>query len=189
MTVDAQLLKDCRKGREKAQYSLYKLCFGQLMSVCMRYYKNEEDAVFVLNQGFMKILTNLDKYREEVPFEAWIKRIMINTVINEFHKNKKYNETILPTDFQEEADHFDHIEYDDINEKIDVEHLESYLEELPETTQKVFNLYAIDGYTHKEIGKMLNISDGTSKWHLSIARKQLKARISNAVNTVKAMII
>ena len=189
MNVDAQLLKDCQKGKQKAQYQLYQLCFGHLMSVCMRYEKNEEDAVFVLNHGFMKIIDNLDKYREGVPFEAWIKRIMINTVINEFHKNKKYKDTILPTDFQEEADRFEHLEYDELNQKIDVEQLEYYIKELPEVTQKVFNLYAIDGFTHKEIGKMLDMSDGTSKWHLSIARKQLKARISSAMNAVKAMII
>ena len=88
MNIDTTLLQACRKNDRKAQSQLYKSCFGLLMSVCIRYKNDEAEARAVLNQGFLKILTNLDKYDSKIPFEAWIRRIMINTIIDEFRKIK-----------------------------------------------------------------------------------------------------
>ncbi|MEL6924377.1 MAG: RNA polymerase sigma factor [Bacteroidota bacterium] len=185
--VDRQLLKDCARGDRRAQFQLYKRCYSVLMGVCIRYKKNEEDAAEVLNMGFLKILNNIGKYREEVPFEAWIRRIMINTVIDEFRKNRKVQELMETTDFSEHNNFTDFVDYNTADRLFDAEQLEAIIKMLPPVSQKVFNLYAIDGYSHKEIGAMLDISDGTSKWHLSFARKKIQEIIQTTINKSKVI--
>lgn len=182
MNIHPQLLEDCKRGDKKAQYQLYKSCFNVLMGVCIRYQKNQEDAAAVLNAGFLKILNNLDKYSTEVPFIAWIRRIMINTIIDEFRKNRKVRELIDYQDFTETNDYGHLIDFNEADKQFDAEQLETFIRRLPPVSQKVFNLFAIDGYSHKEIGEMLNISDGTSKWHLNFARKKLKEMIKKMMD-------
>lgn len=172
--MNLQLLQDCKKGDRKAQFQLYRLCYPTLMRVCLRYQKNESEAAAALNTGFLKILKNIDKYSGKASFEAWIKRIMINTMIDEFRKNRKVRELIEHTDFSESHHVNTQVSYNEADEKFDAEELEILIQALPPMSQKVFNLYAIDGFSHKEIGAMLKISDGTSKWHLSFARKKLR---------------
>jgi RNA polymerase sigma factor (sigma-70 family) len=182
--IDAPLLKACKSKDRKAQHLLYKRCFGFLMSVCVRYKQDHDEARAILNFGFLKILTNLDKYNTDIPFEAWTRRIMINTIIDEFRQNRKERETIEYSNF-EEADLYDsHIDFNTADRQFDAEELEMMIKSLPEVSQKVFNLFAIDGFSHQQIGEMLNISIGTSKWHVSFARKELKQMISQqlAVN-------
>jgi len=185
--VDRQLIKDVARGDRRAQFQLYKRGYSVLMGVCMRYKKNEEDAAAVLNQGFLKILNNINKYREEVPFEAWIRRIMINTVIDEFRKNRKVHELMETTDFSEQNKFTDYVDYNTADKIFDAEQLEAIIKMLPPVSQKVFNLFAIDGYSHKEIAEMLDISDGTSKWHLSFARKKIKEIIQSTINKSKVI--
>ena len=177
MDIDPQLLKDCQNKDRRAQFQLYKRCFSLLMGVCMRYKKNRDEAAEMVNIGFMKILKNIDKYREEAPFGAWIKRIMINTIIDEFRKNRKVKELIETTDFADFNDSEGLVDYNTADQMFDAEQIEELIKRLPPMSQKVFNLFAIDGYSHKEIGKMLGISDGTSKWHLSFSRKKLREMI------------
>ncbi len=181
MNIDAKLLKACQAKDQRAQYQLYKRCFSLLMGVCIRYKKDEDEARAILNVGFLKILNNLDKYRPNVPFEAWIRRIMINTVIDEFRRNKKEREYIEYTDFQTSPNYNQHVDYNEADKEFDVQALEHLIKQLPPMSQQVFNLYVIDGYSHKEIGGMLGISDGTSKWHLSNARKILKRQLGQAL--------
>lgn len=174
-----KLIQGCKSGNRKAQFTLYKTYYNVLMGVCMRYNKNKDDASAILNEGFLKILKNIDKYNPKVPFEAWIKRIMINTIIDAFRKNKKDRELIQYTDF-EETDTLDiNIDYNEADKMFDAEAIEKLIQQLPKVTQKVFNLFAVDGFSHKEIGEMLSISVGTSKWHINAARKQLKEMILN----------
>lgn len=151
---------------------LYRTCFGILMSVAYRYKKNEEDAAALSNDAFLKILTNIEKYNSNNPFEAWIRRIAINTAIDDYRKNKKREEMF------EAADSFEGIEkvtYNEIDNQIETEELNDMLLELPKATRVVFNLFAIDGYSHKEITEELGIGLETSKWHMKEARKRLKA--------------
>lgn len=187
MKIGQQLIADCRNGDRKAQFQLYKSCFNVLMGVCMRYKKDKAEAASVLNQGFLKILTNLEKYNPKVPFEAWIRRIMINTVIDEFRKNRKVRELIEHTDFTDHQAVNYQVDYNAADQMFDAERLEAFIKRLPPVSQKVFNLFAIDGYSHKEIGDMLGISDGTSKWHLSSARKKLQEMLQQAINTYKVI--
>lgn len=157
------------------------------MGVCIRYKQDEDEAAAILNVGFLKILNNIAKYKEDVPFEAWIRRIMINTVIDEFRKNRKVQELIEYSDFSEEESFTSFIDYNNAEKLFDVEQLEAIIKRLPPISQKVFNLYAIDGYNHKEIGEMLGISDGTSKWHLSFARKRIQEIMQKSINSTKVI--
>ncbi len=157
------------------------------MGVCVRYHNSEEEAASILNIGFLKILNNLGKYRPEAPFEAWIRRIMINTIIDEFRKNRKVKELIEHTDFKEYDNHTDLVNYNLADQLFDAEALEDFIKKLPPVSQKVFNLYAIDGYKHKEIAEMLDVSEGTSKWHLSFARKKIQEMMKQAINAAKVI--
>jgi RNA polymerase sigma factor (sigma-70 family) len=181
MNISAQLLADCQRGDRRAQFQLYQSCFSTLMSVGMRYKKNESESAAVVNVAFLKILKNLDKYQTKAPFQAWIRRIMINTVIDEFRKNRKVRELIEHTDFEDFHSHDDLVTLNVADLNFDAEELENMIKRLPPVSQKVFNLFAIDGFSHKEIGTMLGISDGTSKWHLSFSRKKLKEFIEAAM--------
>lgn len=173
-------------GDRRGQFQLYKSCFNLLMGVCIRYKKNEEEAASVLNVGFLKILNNLDKYKTEVPFEAWIRRIMINTLIDDFRKNRKVKELIEHTDFTIESS-YELIDFNIADQLFDVEQLESFIKQLPTVSRKVFNLYVIDGYSHKEIGEMLGMTEGTSKWHLSSGRKKIQEMMQKAINSSKVI--
>ena len=183
--IDKELIAACRREERKAQNELHRLCYGFLMGICLRYEKNKDDAAALLNLAFFKILTRLDQYKDNVPFEAWAKRVTINTLIDEFRKKNKDQHQ-----FVESFDHSLPLSFMDFNEadqRFDAEDLERMIRDLPEMSQKVFNLYIVDGYNHKEIGEMLHISEGTSKWHLFTARKTLKETILQITNRVASV--
>jgi RNA polymerase sigma factor (sigma-70 family) len=175
--ISEELLKRCMKDDRKAHYELYKVCFSSLMSVCMRYKKNEEEAAEMLNAGFLKIVTKLHTYKTEVPFEAWIRRIMINTIITDYHKHKKYKES---TSFPELG--FERLEkgsaQNNAESNMSYEYLLTLINTLPDTSRNVFNMYVLDGMTHDEIASALGISQGTSKWHLHEARKKIQLKLT-----------
>ena len=187
MQISQDLLKACSKGDRKAQYQLFRLCFDVLMGVCLRYQREEPEAMAGLNLGFLKILNNLDRYRPEAPFEAWIRRIMINTLIDEFRKNRQVKELIEYRDFTEESNHNDWSELNDAEHQLNAQQLTEMLRELPPVSQKVFNLFAIDGYAHQEIAQMLGISEGTSKWHVNYARKRLQEMVKEALSSSRVI--
>lgn len=157
-----------------------------LMSVCLRYQRNKEDAEFMLNQVFHKILINLERYDAKVPFEAWIRRIAINTCIDQFRKESRSK-----LDYHEEPMDMAPItvmDYNEADKKFDAEELELMIKQLPPVSQKVFNLYVVDGFNHREIGEKLDMSEGTSKWHLSNARKKLKSLLIKMMNNVAVLL-
>lgn len=182
MEIASKLIRKCQKGHRQAQFELYQLCYQPMMNICSRYYKNKDDAASSLNLAYYKVLTNLDKYQPKVPFDAWIKRITINTVIDEHRKEKKRKEV---TDYYESTDRvFENLKVD-FNEaalNLDADQLESFIHQLPDLCKKVFNLFAIDGYSHNEIAELLDMSSGTSKWYVSDARKRLQQMIHGALN-------
>ncbi|NRA48069.1 MAG: RNA polymerase sigma factor [Phaeodactylibacter sp.] len=185
MELDPRLIKDCKKGDRKAQFALYRLCYPILMGVCLRYRKNEADAAEMLNMAFLKILDNLDKWTEQIPFAAWAKRITINTMIDDFRKNRKVKELISSTSIHDLPEAQGGMDYNEADKQFDAEQLESFIKKLPPMSSKVFNLFAIDGYPHTEISIMLGISEGTSRWHLASARKKLQEMMRNAMNASK----
>jgi RNA polymerase sigma factor (sigma-70 family) len=147
------------------------------MPVCYRYHCNEQDARSALNEGFMKILKGLDAIDGEVNFYAWSKRVMVNSLIDEYRRSKKHNQHLAYKESERELEFFSCWAQNDAENLMGYEHLLSLLRELPTVSAQVFNLYVLDGYSHKEIGEMLGISDGTSKWHLSTARKLLREKL------------
>lgn len=142
------------------------------MGICIRYSSSREDAEDVLNKSFLKILTSISSYKEEVPFAMWIRRIAINTAIDVYRRQSRERKMMVLTDYQEEQ--FEASCSNDYLQKISAEQLDLLLARLPEASRRVFNLFVVDGYSHKEIAALLEISEGTSKWHVSFARAQLK---------------
>ncbi len=179
ITIDKKLHKACAKGNRKAQYQLYKMYFDVLMGVAMRYKSNPEDARVLVNQGFLKIFDNLEKYTFQGSFDAWIRRIMINTLIDDFRQIQIERERIEHTDFSDLNGVVYGFDFNEAEQLLNVEQLEAMIHLLPPMTKNVFNLYAIDGYKHREIAALFSISIGTSKWHLSEARKKLITMIQN----------
>lgn len=138
------------------------------MGICLRYARSREEAVEILNDGFFKVLTNLDKYSPGLSFIGWVRTIMINASIDHFRRNEKHynrvdisfvkNEVFLP----------------DVLDSLSAEVIIQAIQELPPSYRMVFNLYAVEGFKHAEIAQKLNISEGTSKSNLNIARLKLK---------------
>ena len=149
-----------------------------LMPICFKYHKNEENARAALNMAFLKVCTKLDTLGEAVPFEAWAKRITLNVIIDDFRKNKKYKEKVTTRETDRELDYYSTTSSTNASvTTFEMEKLNGLIDRLPEISKKVFDLYINQGYSHKEIGEKLEISNGTSKWHLSNARKILRGLI------------
>ncbi len=176
VVISHTLIQRCQEDDPRAQSELYKLLYRGLIGVCWRYSADKEQAVEYMNLGFVRILMNLKKYRKEVPFEMWARRVMINTIINEFKKNKNWNEkTVRGQDLRLVDDKADNVLSEHQTEMLELVRQKAL--KLPPMTLKVFNLYAIDGYSHIEISEMLGISEGTSAWHFSEAKKRIRQMI------------
>jgi RNA polymerase sigma factor (sigma-70 family) len=183
--VDIELLKSCVRNERKAQKALYEICFKSLMPICLRYHSNEEDARASLNIGFLKIIQSLSTSNlEELNFGAWCKRIMTNTLIDEYRKTKNHNEHYLGKETDRELDVLSSPSVNDAESNFGCSDIMQLLKEIPKISAHVFNLYVIDGYSHKEIGEKLDMSEGTSKWHLSTARKLLREKLEKIQNNV-----
>jgi RNA polymerase sigma factor (sigma-70 family) len=182
--VQGSVIDRCLREEPKAQYELYRALYPQMIAICSRYERNKQDAVARVNIGFLKILTNLGKRRADVPFELWTRRIMINTVIDEYRKDRqrKAQESLDAV-----LDDSTLVEVNDYLHHMDAEAFAQMLQRVPEMSRRVFNLFAIDGFAHQEIASMLGISEGTSKWHVSHARQVLQNAIARlaATATVK----
>jgi RNA polymerase sigma-70 factor (ECF subfamily) len=159
-----------------------------MIKICYRYANNKEDAVILFNNGFLKILNGINEYDVDIPFEIWSRRVLINSIIDEFRKNRKYKEQMIFKDWQAEDAEDQFIDENKADAKYDTEGIMKLLHALAPATSKIFNLYVIDGYSHKEISGMLNISEGTSKWHLSEARRILKSKIEAGVISILTFI-
>ena len=172
--VNESLIGECLKNSRQAQKQLYKSCFNSLIHICMRYTNSDYDARALFNNGFLKICQNLKKYKTEVPFHIWAKRVLINSIIDEYRKNKKYTEIITMKEHDFELEHQSSYSKNDVLKEHETENAAYLLRELPETTRKVLNLYIFDGYNHREIGEILHISENTSRWHLHNGKARLK---------------
>lgn len=179
-----EVVQLCREGNSCAQEKLYKMYYGAMMNICMRYAKNSDDAVEVLNTGFLKVFQNMDKYKGEGEYlSAWIRKIMVNTALDKirFEKNR-YNNTV-PLNINNDSVH---IENDAVS-RLGEEDLIRMIEDLPPSSRAVFNMYVFENYNHKEIGAALNITESTSQWHLLNARRILMSRIQK-LNTKMSII-
>ncbi|MNK09819.1 ECF RNA polymerase sigma factor SigH [compost metagenome] len=178
MQVTKQILLGSAENDRRSQKVLYEYCYRQFIRLCMRYYSNHEDARHALNNGFLKIVNGLQNVDlDELNFGAWAKRIIVNTLIDEYRKNKNHNQLIVSKETEGElAYSAEKVENLGAME-LSYQEILDLLKTIPPISAHVFTLYVIDGYNHKEIGDLLEITEGTSKWHLSTARKLLRERL------------
>ncbi len=165
------IIKACLERNQNAQSLLYKQFFGYSKSVCLRYSSNQEEAKEILNEGFLKVFNNLEKYLPELSFKAWLRTIMVNTAINYYRDNKKYNQEISFDGVE------DPIYDDDIINKISADEILILVQKLPPSYRTVFVMHVVDGYNHREIGEILEINEGTSRSNFMKARVKLQSLI------------
>lgn len=170
--ITEAIIKGCLQQDRLCQRKVYEYYVGLMASIVRRYVKDDEEVMDIVNQGFIKIFGKLDQYHFENSFEGWCKRIIINTALDHLRANKRYRDlfsfdALMPT-YQIFNDGLNTMSVDELLKVIDT---------VSPISKVVFNMFIMDGYSHKEIGEQLNISVGTSKWHLSSARKQIQAKL------------
>jgi len=170
--IHRDLVKDCKKGVRKAQFELYQLYSKAMFNICLRMLKNEADAEDLLQNSFIDVFTKLDTFRFQSTIGAWIKRIVVNNCINFLKKRRLYFEEIddrigdrVDTQPEEEP-------------SLSVQAIKDAIFQLPDGYRVVFSLYQMEGYDHKEIAEILNVSEQTSKSQYSRARKKLRELLS-----------
>ena len=169
-----QLINDCKKDNRKAQEQLYRLYSPKLFAVCLKYSRNYAEAQDNLQDGFILIFKKIEQFSFKGSFDGWLKRVMINHVLQQYR-----NQTFLNLVNEDIADDQE-VEIED--DSITMDYLLRIIQELPDRYRLVFNLYVIDGFSHAEIGEMLTITVGTSKSNLARARMILKEKIEQYKN-------
>ena len=168
-----ELIHGCMRQERSAQERLYRLFYGRMMALVRRYIDHIEQAEEVLNNGYLRAFQKIGQYTFQGSFEGWLRKIVFHAVSDYVKQHIRYNEKVVLAE-KEESVHVDHAD------KLYYNHLLEMVHALPDATRTVFNMYVMEGFSHKEIGKMLGISEGTSKWHLSDGRRQLKQKIEAA---------
>jgi RNA polymerase sigma-70 factor (ECF subfamily) len=180
MTDTRKLIKDCLAGHPAAQGELYDLFAGQMLGLCYRYTKSTADAEDILQEGFIQVFRNLDRFRFEGELGAWIRRIMVNTALNYLKKNRHYSQELS---FEDDALHPVVTEHPEV--KLGAKELADLIRQLPTGYQTILNLHAVEGYSHVEIGRMLGIHEGTSRSQYARARSLLISWIRQASDHYK----
>jgi len=169
--TENDLIKGCIAGERRTQELLYQRFAPKMYAVCLRYANNADDAQDLLQEGFIKVYRNLDKFRKEGSFEGWVRRVFVNTAIEHYRRKVNLNtigEREERTIEDESWNVLDHLAEKDIIQLI---------QELSPGYRSVFNMYVIEGYSHKEIGDILGISEGTSKSQLARAKGILQKKV------------
>ncbi len=174
--INQEILEGCMAGRRDCQEALYNHFAPVMFGLCLRYSKDYHAAEDLLQEGFIKVFNKLDRYRGDGSFEGWLKRIFINTAIEYYRKAKQF----IPVDIEEAKME---IHDDKAIDKLAHNELLKLIQKLPTGYRTVFNLYAIEGYTHREVASMLGISEGTSKSQLARARTILQRSVK-ALETI-----
>jgi RNA polymerase sigma-70 factor (ECF subfamily) len=165
-----QLIHNCKKNDAKAQEQIYKLFAPKFFGVCLKYSTNYVEAEDNLQDGFIIVFNKIEQFQFKGSFEGWAKRIMINNALQKYRSQVRFLEVVNDRIIEDEAP-----EIDDIDVSLD--YLMQIIQELPDRYRMVFNLYVLDGYSHKEIAEMLEITTGTTKSNLARARMILKEKI------------
>ncbi|MEZ4903506.1 MAG: sigma-70 family RNA polymerase sigma factor [Spirosomataceae bacterium] len=166
-----EILEGCLHNDRKCQELLYKQFYGYALGVCLRYVPNEDEAVEVVNDGFLKIFQKMQLYDADKPFKVWLRRVIINTALDHYRQNLKYQQN---EDISHSENTLAASESQSIYSQLAHEELIALIQQLSPAYRAVFNLYVIDGFTHEEIAQQLGISEGTSKSNLARARENLR---------------
>lgn len=174
LTVPVEILEGCRRKERAAQEQLYRLCYEPYMRLCLRYAGNRSDAADILNKAFFNILTRIDQYRADGNFAGWMKRIVVNAAVDYVRANSRFR-------YHEPVENAGEMPGEAMPDQELVRNdLLGLLQNLPFTTASVFNLFALEGYAHKEIAEMLGITESNSKWHLHYARQLLQQQLKSS---------
>ncbi|MEZ5073035.1 MAG: RNA polymerase sigma factor [Bacteroidales bacterium] len=173
MESEKDILQGCIRGRAMAQRMLFERYAPMMLSICRRYAQSLEEAEDILQEGFVKVYLNIKEFKGDGPMLAWIRRIMINTAITHYHKHRKHR---YHEDLEEVREmRFEHVSWGEA--EFTREELQGVMERMPEGYRMVFNLYAVEGYKHREIAEILKIDENTSKSQYSRARQWLQVRL------------
>ncbi|UAY52564.1 RNA polymerase sigma factor [Ferruginibacter albus] len=167
------IIEGCIKNETVAQQQLYRLCYPEMIKICYRYGGDADGAGIIFNNAMLRVFKNLVKYTDEGKLLSWIKTIVINCAIDFCKKKNIFKQSVSYISEDEivlAPEAFDRVSGKEIQQLIST---------LPNATATVFNLYIYDGFTHKQIAEQLDISEGTSKWHVSEAKKLLKTKLEN----------
>ena len=170
-----QLIENCKSNDTKAQSELYKLFSSKLFTVCLKYSRNYAEAEDNLQDAFLTIFNKIEQYKSKGSFEGWLKRVTVNTVLQQYRKEKVFdivNETLV-----------DEVEVEIDEDDLSIDYLLKIIQHLPDRYRLVFNMYVLDGYSHKDIADLLEINIGTSKSNLARARQILKQTIEDYKKT------
>ena len=174
MRINQNIVTECINGDRRSQFVLYKMLYEHCFGLCMRYRKDKNEATISFNEGFVKIIKSLATLQNPERILPWAKRILVNHIMNQFrsenarknHESSMSDDIVIKSSIENEG-----------SSQMNADYLRRLLTQLPSTTRVVFNLFAIEGYSHKEIGEKMGMSEGTSKWHVSDARKKLRAAL------------
>jgi len=183
MNIEERLIKQCIQGDRRAQIHLYDQCYSYMMSICIRYCRDRQEAGARLNLAFLKVLQHLQNYDYSGSFKAWISKITLRSIIDEFRAQQKHYQFHVYQGQIVQEPQWPNGEFNRLAVDIDIDQIMTMIQQLSFMDRQVFNLFAIDGYSHKEIAALLDISEGTSKWHVHEARKKLKENLSKEYKT------
>lgn len=171
--TEQNLIAACARGERWAQQRIYEDYYGSMMPVCLRYASNHDEALDMLHEGFMKVFSKIGKYQPGTSLGAWIRTLMVNSCIDAYRKNARRR--------TEDLDHIQNLSYDepDALSSISEQEILAAVQTLSPAYRAVFNLYAVEGYSHKEIGEALHITESTSRSNLVKARMKLKEYFSS----------
>jgi RNA polymerase sigma-70 factor (ECF subfamily) len=168
------IIKQCLSGNRVAQKTLFDQFAAKMLFLCRRYAIDDNEAQDMVQEGFIRLFGNLEKFRNTGPFEGWVRRIFVNTAIKYYHKERHHNAVAameIVTAFENEES--------GIVDALSEQELMGLLSDLPDGYRVVFNLYAIEGYSHAEIASLLNIQESTSRSQLVKARKMLQTKVND----------
>ena len=174
---EQDIIAGCRKKNRAVQEHLYKTYYSMFLKVCARYAKNMQDAEQLLNDGFLKIFTQIDKYGNMGSFEGWMKRVVVNTCLDYLRSTYLKEEMTMHVNAVQPEETDLSVTNDGLKQ-IEFRELVGMIQVLPSMTRTVFNMFVFEGYNHKEISEQLDISEGTSHWHVHQARNMLQKKIN-----------
>ena len=173
MLTDDEIIEGCLQSDRKMQKALYDKYASRMYAVCLRYAKDRDDASDILQDGFLKIFTKIEQFSREHSFEGWMRRVMTNTAITHYYQNKKFNDQQNIEEINETTiKNFDFKDADFSNEE-----LMNVIQSIPDTYRIVFNMFAIEGYKHREISEMLNADVSTIKTQYHRARRLIQIKL------------
>jgi RNA polymerase sigma-70 factor (ECF subfamily) len=166
---DLELIRRCSEEEPRAQELLYRRYFSFAMSVCIRYTRDQFEAMEIVNDSYMKVLGNIGDYDGSKPFRSWYGRILVNSAIDNYRRSEKHTSHLQISDLEATEE-----QEPTVNAELSANEILSLFNRLPDNYRLTFNLYEIEGYSHEEIGQMLDISTSTSRSNLSRAKKMLR---------------